>query len=97
MHTSDWQKLKSVTISNTSEDVRSRSYEKHLGKQFAISSYKAAGPLLLSSGISPLEILSYSNSKPNAQILFTVGEKGRKYKCLSTGQLIYIRYSLNGI
>ena len=38
MHTSDCQKLKSVTISNTSEDGKNKSYEKHFGEQFVISS-----------------------------------------------------------
>ena len=32
MHTSDWQKLKSVTVSNTTEDMKNRSYEKHFGE-----------------------------------------------------------------
>ena len=50
MQTSDWQKLKSVTISNTIEDMKNRSYEKHFREQFAISRLKAVGPLLLSCG-----------------------------------------------
>lgn len=69
MQTSDWQKLKSVTISNTIEDMKKRSYEKHFREQFAISSLKAVGPLLLSCGIAPLETCSHLSRRTNVQTL----------------------------
>ena len=68
MQTSDWQKLKSVTISNTIEDMKNRSYEKHFGEKFETSSLKAVGPLLLSYGTAPLKTCSYL-SRTNVQTL----------------------------
>ena len=69
MQTSDWQKLKSVTISNTIEDMKKRSYEKHFREQFAITSLKAVGPLLLSCGTAPLETCSHPSRRTNVQTL----------------------------
>lgn len=86
-----------MTISNTSEDVKNRGYKKHFGEQLATSPLKAAGPLLLSSGISPPEALSYLNPGTNVQALLRRKKGGNTNVSQQENGCIKVIYSLNKI